>query len=96
MPKGYLIARVTVEDEEAYKLYAKATLAAAEKYGARAVVRGGRFEALEGDARPRNVVLEFESFDKAKAYYHSPEYQAARQHRLGKAVGEFVVVEGAD
>ena len=96
MPKGYLIARVTVEDEEAYKLYAKGTLAAAEKYGARALVRGGRSEALEGEARPRNVVLEFSSFDQAKAYYHSPEYQAARQHRLGKSVGEFVVVEGAD
>ena len=96
MPKGYLIARVTVEDEEAYKLYAQGTLAAAEKYGARALVRGGRSEALEGEARPRNVVLEFATYDLAKAYFQSAEYQAARRHRLGKSVGEFVVVEGVD
>ena len=96
MPKGYLIARVTVEDDAAYKLYAEGTLAAAAKYGARPLVRGGRIEAVEGEARPRNVVLEFESFEQARAYYHSPEYQAARQHRLGKAVAEMVVVEGID
>ena len=96
MPKGYIIARVTVEDEEAYKLYGKETVVAAAKYGARALARGGRSEALEGEARPRNVILEFDSYDQAKAYYYSPEYQAARQHRIGKSIMESVVVEGAD
>ena len=96
MPKGYIIARVTVEDAERYAEYAKGSSAAMQKYGARVLVRGGRCEALEGEARPRNVVIEFESYEQARAYYHSPEYQAAREHRVGVSQGEFLLVEGFD
>ena len=94
MPKGYIIARVTVNDPVAYAEYAKGAGEAMKIYGARPLARGGRHEALEGEARARNVILEFDSFDKAHAYFHSPEYQAAKKHRYGKAIGEFVLVEG--
>jgi uncharacterized protein (DUF1330 family) len=94
MPKGYIIVRVDVSDPEAYARYAAATPEAMKKYGAKPLVRGGRCEALEGSARSRNVVMEFESYYQAKAYYNSPEYQAARQHRIGAAEGEFLLVEG--
>ena len=96
MPKGYIIARVTVEDNDAYMRYAQGALIAMKKYGARVLARGGKCEALDGEARPRNVILEFESYDQAKAYFNSPEYQAAREHRVGKSIGEFVLVEGFD
>lgn len=96
MPKGYIIARLTVSDPEAYKNYAAAASAAMKKYGVRILARGGRHEALEGEARPRNVILEFDSFEEARRYYHSPEYQAAIQKRLGVAQGELVAVEGFD
>lgn len=94
MPKGYIIARVDVEDTEAYMRYAKGAGVAMAKYGAKVLARGGKSESLEGTARARNVIMEFESYDQAKAYFHSPEYQEARAHRTGKATGEFVVVEG--
>jgi uncharacterized protein (DUF1330 family) len=94
MAKGYIIARVDVEDNDAYMRYAKAAGPAMEKYGAKILARGGKAEALDGTARARNVILEFESYDQAKAYFNSPEYQAARQHRIGAAQGEFVLVEG--
>jgi len=96
MPRGYIIARVTVDDNDAYMRYAQGALIAMKKYGARVLARGGKCEALDGEARPRNVILEFESYDQAKAYFNSPEYQAARAHRVGKSVGEFVLVEGFD
>jgi uncharacterized protein (DUF1330 family) len=96
MAKGYIIARVTVDDNDAYMRYAQGALIAMKKYGARILARGGKFEPLDGDARPRNVILEFDSYDQAKAYFNSPEYQAARAHRLGKSIGEFVLVEGFD
>lgn len=96
MPKGYIIARVDVEDNEAYMRYAKAAGPAMEKYGAKVLARGGKCESLDGTARARNVILEFESYEAAKTYFNSPEYQAARQHRVGAAQGEFVVVEGFD
>lgn len=94
MPKGYIIARVSVQDSAAYAEYAKGAGEAMKIYGARVLARGGRHEALEGEARARNVIIEFDSFEQAHKYFHSPEYQAARRHRDGKAIGEFVVVEG--
>jgi uncharacterized protein (DUF1330 family) len=96
MPKGYIIARVSVEDADAYANYARGAFEAMGKYGARILARGGKSDALEGVARPRKVILEFDSYDQAKAYFNSPEYQAARQHRVNGSVGEFVLVEGFD
>jgi uncharacterized protein (DUF1330 family) len=96
MPKGYVIARVTVTNPEAYAEYAKAATEAIRQYGGRPLVRGGSYEAVEGEARPRNVVLEFESLEQAKRYYRSPEYQAAKAKRDGACTAEFVIVEGAE
>jgi uncharacterized protein (DUF1330 family) len=95
MPKGYIIVRMTVTDPETYAAYAEMASAAIRQYGAKPLVRGGAYEALEGEARPRNVVLEFESYDAARAYWFSPEYQAAKAKRLPAGVGEVVLVEGA-
>jgi uncharacterized protein (DUF1330 family) len=96
VPKAYWIARIDVTDAEGYKEYVAANAAAFAKYGARFVVRGGRFEAPEGTPRARNVVLEFADYDTALACYHSPEYQAAKAKRDGRAVGDVVVIEGYD
>jgi len=59
-------------------------------------VRGGKYDPVEGDARPRNVVIEFESYEKALACYNSPTYAAARKIRQEIADGELIVVEGFD
>jgi uncharacterized protein (DUF1330 family) len=96
MPKGYIIARMDVDDMETFMEYAKRSGEAQKKYGAKVLVRGGKFEALEGTPRARNVVLEFPSYDAAKAYFDSAEYQAARPFRQKAAKGELLVVEGFD
>ncbi len=94
MPKGYVISRVDVRDPQAYAKYAEASTKVIAAHGGKLLARGGKFEALEGPARRRNVVIEFESYDAARAYYHSAEYQAARAHREGAADMEMVLVEG--
>ena len=96
MPKGYWIARVDVSDPEAYKKYVAANAAAFSKYGARFLVRGGRFEAVDGHSRQRNVVIEFPSFEAALACWNSPEYQNAYKFRANASVGDTVIVEGYD
>ena len=96
MPKGYIIVRMTVTDPDAYKEYAALASEAMRKYGCTPLVRGGRSEALEGEARPRNVVLEFDSYEAARTYYFSPEYQAAIAKRRPAGIGEVVLVEGVD
>jgi uncharacterized protein (DUF1330 family) len=94
MPKAYWISRVTVTDPDQYKLYAEATPAAFKKYGATVLARGGRYSQLEGEGRPRNVVIEFPSFEDAIACYNSSEYQAARANRVNAGEAEIVIVEG--
>jgi uncharacterized protein (DUF1330 family) len=95
MPKGYIISRVDVKNPDAYAKYIEAGTKAIASHGGKPIVRGGRHEALEGRARARNVVIEFDSFDAARRYYHSAEYQAAKAHREGAADMEIVLVEGA-
>lgn len=96
MSKGYWIARVDVTDAEAYQGYVARNGVAFAKYGARFVVRGGPFEAPEGTARARNIVLEFPDYATAVACYHSPEYAAAKAHRDGTADAELLIIEGYD
>jgi uncharacterized protein (DUF1330 family) len=95
MPKGYVIARVDIKDPETYAKYATAASEAIRAHGGKPLARGGRFEALEGPARQRNVVIEFESYEQGREYYYSAQYQAAKAMREGAAEMEMVVVEGA-
>ncbi|MEZ2131982.1 MULTISPECIES: DUF1330 domain-containing protein [unclassified Sinorhizobium] len=94
MAKGYWIARVDVRDPERYKDYLAAARPAFEKYGAKFLARGGAFTELEGQARGRNVVIEFPSMQDAVECYNSPEYQIAAKIRQEVADAEMVVVEG--
>lgn len=94
MPKAYWIARVTVTDPEQYKGYADLAPAAIKSHGGRFLARAGRAEQMEGEGRPRNVVIEFPSMDDAIACFRSAEYQAARAKRLGAGIAEIVIVEG--
>lgn len=96
MAKGYWIARVDVTDPSGYQRYVAANAAAFRKYGARFVVRGGQFEALEGTPRARNIVLEFADYATALACYRSEEYQAAKALREGCGVADLIVIEGYD
>jgi len=95
MAKGYWIVRVSVNDGERYPEYLTAARPAFEKYRANFIVRGGTFVAMEGQARPRNVVVEFDSYETALACYRSPEYKQAKTVRQKYADADFVIVEGA-
>jgi uncharacterized protein (DUF1330 family) len=96
MPKGYWIARVDIRDAAGYPAYVAAAKPAFEKFGARFLARGGSFHQLEGEARARNVVIEFPSLQAAYDCYHSPEYQVAAAIRQQVADAEMVLVEGVD
>ena len=91
---AYWIAHVIVTEPDAYKNYAEAAPEAFKKYNARILARGGHCEQLEGNGRPRNVVIEFESVEDAVACYNSPEYQSARKHRENAGIADLVIVEG--
>jgi len=94
MSKAYWIVRVSVQDQARYPDYLAAAVKAFEKFGAKFLVRGGAFDAKEGDARERNVVVEFKDRATADACYDSPEYRSARAIRQKYAVTDFIVIDG--
>ena len=96
MPKGYWIGRVDVHNAEGYQPYAANNPAIFAKFGAKFIVRGGKFEAPEGTARSRNVVIEFPDYATALACYNSPEYQANIKLRLPHSVADLIIIEGYD
>ncbi|BAU90164.1 hypothetical protein MPPM_1559 [Methylorubrum populi] len=96
MAKGYWIVRVDVSDAEAYKAYAAANGAAFARFGGRFLVRGGAFEAVAGQARARNVIVEFPSYEDALACWNSDLYQSARALQKGGAEADILVIEGYD
>ncbi len=96
MAKGYWIARVDVADPEQYKAYVAANAEPLRKYGARFLVRAGRFENPEGTSRTRNVVIEFPSYQAAIDCWNSPGYQEAIKLRQPVSTIDVVIVEGYD
>jgi uncharacterized protein (DUF1330 family) len=93
---AYLVVRVRVSDPKAYEEYKKLAAASIEKHSGRYLARGGRTATLEGEEESgRVVVVEFPTFEKAEAWYRSPEYRKAIEARKGAATGQFVLVEGA-
>ena len=94
MPKGLWIGRVDVHDPDNYKNYVAANGTAFAKFGGRFLVRGGAFESVIGEARSRNVVIEFPSYQAALDCWASEEYQAARALQKGGAEMELIIIEG--
>ncbi|TNF57709.1 MAG: DUF1330 domain-containing protein [Burkholderiales bacterium] len=95
MPAAYIVAEVTITNEDQMKLYREWSTRAMHEFDAEVLVRGGRVEPLEGDWNPqRVVVLKFKDIATAKAYYHSETYTHARQVREGAGSIRMFAVEG--
>lgn len=94
--KGYWIVRVDVDDPQQYQAYIAANAEPLKAHGGRFLVRGGRFEAVEGGSRTRNAVIEFPSYQAALDCWNSPGYQAAIELRKAVCTIDLVVIEGYD
>ena len=94
MPKGYIIGHITVNDPEAYREYVERDTPILTGLGGTFIVRGGRSDVPEGETQNRHVVIEFPSFEAAKAAYHDPEYQEVAEIRKRTATSTIILVEG--
>ena len=81
-------------DQSEMDIYRSKAPAARPGHAITALVAYGKYEVLEGDEIEGVVVLSFPSFEEAKAWYHSPAYTEARQHRFKGANYRAVIVEG--
>jgi uncharacterized protein (DUF1330 family) len=92
---AYIIVDIDIQDAAVYDEYRKRVPATIEKYGGKFLVRGGKFEKLEGSWQPtRLVLLEFPSMDQAKRWYESEEYREPKALRLKASKGNLILVEG--
>ncbi|MBQ0960641.1 DUF1330 domain-containing protein [Ideonella sp. 4Y11] len=98
MPAAYVIADVTVTDEQKMAEYRQWSSRAMAEHGAEIVVRGGAPAVMEGDWAPtRIVVLKFAAGRAAaQAFYDSQTYTQARQVREGAGVMRMIVVDGPE
>jgi uncharacterized protein (DUF1330 family) len=91
----YAVVNVRVIDPDRYSEYREKAPDAIARYGGKYLARGGTVEVLEGEWNPqRLVVLEFESMERFREWYDSPEYTPLKQLRSEASDTEFVVVEG--
>ena len=92
---AYVIVDVDIQDAALYDEYRERVPATIEKYGGKFLVRGGRFEQLEGTWQPtRLVLLEFPSMEQAKRWYDSQEYREPKALRLKASKANLILVEG--
>jgi uncharacterized protein (DUF1330 family) len=91
----YLVNIITVTRPEMFEEYRALAGPAVGRYGGKFIVRDGARTVLEGKYNAnRLVVVEFPTAEIAKTFYDSPEYQAAREKRVGAADFNMILVEG--
>jgi len=93
---AYLINDMEVTDPQVLEDYKKLSPATVAQYGGKFLARGGSIDQIEGDWKPKRlVILEFPSVEQAKAWINSPEYAAARRLRQQASRSNIIIVEGA-
>jgi uncharacterized protein (DUF1330 family) len=89
---AYFIAQYVVKNPALYGEYSKGAGPTVGAFGGKLVSFDVASETIEGKPPgPQTVIIEFESVDKAKAWYNSPGYQAVVGKRLAATEGFAVI-----
>lgn len=93
---GYIIATLnSINDPEAFAVYQESASTVFAQYGARFLLNSRAVESLDGDWHPSGVVVvEFSSFEMAKKFYHSTEYQAIIGQRFDSSDSAVIITDG--
>lgn len=92
---AYLIANVEVKDSERIKKYLASSPEILRKFSGRFLVRGGNVFIGEGDWKPeRLVIVEFDTFEDAKNFWNSKDYEPLKKLRQASAKTDIIIVDG--
>ena len=95
MKKRYIIGQITVSDKKNYQRYASETENIIKNFGGRYLIEGGNQIIAEGEPQGnRDVVVEFDTLEKAKEFYESEEYAKIIDIRKENSTGYILLVEG--
>ena len=94
---AYIIVEIEVVDPVRYEEYKKQAADTVHKYGGEYIVRGGKTEVLEGNWKPKRIViLKFPTVDRAKEWLNCEEYREPRKLRHATSKTNMLVIEGFD
>jgi uncharacterized protein (DUF1330 family) len=92
---AYIVVDIEIHDPVTYERYREMAPPSIAAYDGRYIVRGGAVTQLEGDWAPKRVVvLEFPDAQRARAWWDSAEYAAAKRLRQSCATTQMLLVEG--
>ena len=92
---AYIISDVTIRDPNAIETYRTRAAASIAHHGGRYLVRGGTIEVLEGEWKPRTIIIaEFPDMDAARIWYRSSEYAQALEIRDRALNRNLILVDG--
>jgi uncharacterized protein (DUF1330 family) len=92
---AYIVfTREKMRDEAEFKVYSGKAGASLAGHTAKPHVFYSKSETLEGAPIEGAVILEFPTFEAAKAWYESPAYTEARAHRFAAADYRCFITEG--
>ena len=95
MSRGYVVAMLTINDAEAYKPYMETTKKLVEEYQGRYLIRGKPDSCKEGiPHHDRLVVIEFDNFEKADAFYNDQRYADIKKVRQKNSEGFLFLSKG--
>lgn len=89
-----VFVRDRITDPEEFKTYGSMASLARDGHDMKALAFYGAIKTLEGPAVDGSVIIEFPTMAAAQAWYDSPLYQDALQHRLKGAEYRVFIVEG--
>src|SRR5437763_15557160 len=91
---AYIIVEIEIIDPVGFEEYKKRVVPIVEKYGGKYIAVSDRGETLEGDWKPKRiVVLKFESLERAHEWVNCEEYRDPAETRRRTARTNTVRVE---
>ena len=97
MAKGYFFVEIEITDPAAYEAYRTSVPNIIAAHGGKILVRGGDAQPLDGLVpHRRRVIVEFDSPEAVKNFYHSDAYQAVQPIRLKASKGFVCLLTGTE
>ena len=92
---AYMIAKLTITDQETYGEYRAGFGAVFQQFGGEIVAGSADPTVLEGEWEASNtVIIRFESRAEALAWYNSDGYQDLVRIRQSASTGDFILLDG--
>ena len=91
---GYWMVRTTeIRDQDAIEQYRKLWPDIGSRYNAKILASRGEHKTVEGEDKPRNLLVEFPTYQDALDCYNDPDYAVAIEYMKKACDRELVIIE---